>query len=49
MLIEGVLEDLGVKAEVSYPKALAMLEFDDSKLSLAKIKLAIATEGYSLR
>ena len=47
-LIEDALEDLGVKSKVDSKKGLAIVEFDENKVSEDKIKAAIKEEGYQV-
>ena len=48
ILIEDVLEDLGVKSKVDSDKGIAAVEFDENKVSEDKIKAAIKKEGYEV-
>jgi len=48
MLIKSELEDLGVKAEINHETGKAIIEFDEKKTSLDKIKAAISKAGYSV-
>lgn len=45
-LISDALADAGVKSRVDSKKGTAVVEFDESKISLEKIKSIIAKEGY---
>ncbi|MBI5530033.1 MAG: heavy-metal-associated domain-containing protein [Candidatus Doudnabacteria bacterium] len=49
MNIDGELEDTDgvIKADTSYAKAQISVEFDESKISLEKIKGIIKTVGYT--
>ncbi len=47
MLIKSELEDISVKADVSYGAGTAVVEFDEASVSLKKIKEAISKAGYS--
>ena len=46
VLLTDSLEEIGVKAKVSASKGLVEVEYDDTKVSLEKIKSAIKKEGY---
>ena len=46
MLIEGELEDQGVKARCSYVKQMVDVEFDPQKVTEDDIKQTIAQVGY---
>jgi copper chaperone len=48
MLIEDALEDIGVKSKVDSEKGIAVVEFDENKVSEEKIKAAIKGEGYKV-
>ena len=48
MLIEDALEDLGVKSKVDSDKGIAIVEFDESKVSEKTIKKTIKGEGYKI-
>lgn len=48
MLIEDVLEDLGVKSKVNDKEGIAIVEFDENKVSEEKIRAAIKKEGYKV-
>ena len=48
MLIEGDLEDMGVKASCSYARETLNVEFDESKLDEQKIVAAVKSSGYDL-
>lgn len=49
-LIKDDLEELGVeKAEASHKKGNVAVLFDESKISLERIKKAIEDEGYKVR
>jgi copper chaperone len=48
MLIEDALEDIQVKGKVDSKKGLAIVEFDESKVSEEKIKKTIVGEGYKV-
>jgi copper chaperone CopZ len=47
-LIEGELEDIGVKSTVSYQKGEAVVEFDEKKVKEEQINTAIRTAGYKV-
>lgn len=50
MLIEEALSGLGVaKCTVDSSEGVAVLEFDEKKVDLAKIKKAIEAEGYKVK
>lgn len=44
-LIGEALEDIGVKSSINSKKGTAIVQFDDSKISLDQIKKAISDEG----
>ena len=46
MLIKSELEDLGVKSEINSESGKAVIEFDESKITLEKIKEIIKQLGY---
>lgn len=46
MVIEGDLEDIGVKASCSYAKEMVEVEFDEKKLTEDAIKKTIQSAGY---
>ncbi len=50
MQIEGLEDDLEGIASIraSYPKAQAVIEFDESKIQLDRIFEAVERKGYSL-
>ncbi len=50
MQIEGLEDELEGVASIraSYPKAQATIEFDESKISLARIFELVQRKGYSL-
>ena len=49
MLIEDSLEDIGVKKSTINDKTgVAIIEFDESKVSIEEIKIAIKEEGYKV-
>lgn len=48
MVIEGDLEDAGVKAKCSYAKQTLDVEFDEAKIAEIKIKEIVKNSGYSL-
>lgn len=48
LLIEGDLEDVGVKANCNYAKAMLEVEFDEDKISEDKVKKVVKTTGYDL-
>ena len=45
MLIGDALEDEGVKSTVDWQKGVIMVDFDENKISLDKIKQLIKAEG----
>ena len=45
MLIGDALEDIGVKNSVDSKKGLAVVEFDESKVTIDQIKKVIQDEG----
>jgi copper chaperone CopZ len=47
-LMEDILGDLGVKAMASYGEGTIKVEFDDAKINLGDIKMAIEQEGYKV-
>lgn len=48
-LISGALSDVGVKnSGIDFKKGIAIVEFDENKISLEKIKAVIAKEGYKV-
>ncbi len=48
MLIEGDLEDKGVKANCSYAKQNLDVEFDPKKISEEEIKKTVNDSGYEV-
>lgn len=48
MLIEGELEDIGAKATCSYAKQFVDVEYDQTKLTDADVRGAIARAGYQV-
>ena len=48
MLIEDALEDLGAKSKVNDKEGIAVVEFDENKVSEEKIRAAIKKEGYKV-
>jgi copper chaperone CopZ len=48
MLIEDALDDLGVKSNVDNEKGTAVIEFDESKITLEEIEKVIVKEGYQV-
>jgi copper chaperone CopZ len=48
MLIEGELEDAGVKAKCSYAKQEAEVEYDEKKVTENDIKKVIEKAGYGV-
>ena len=48
MLIEDALEDLGAKSKVNDKEGIAVVEFDENKVSLAALKKAVTDEGYTV-
>lgn len=48
MMIEGELEDAGVKARCNYVRQTLDVEFDPEKMTEAKIRDTVAASGYQL-
>lgn len=48
MLIEGELEDIGVKAACHWAKQVVDVEYDSERVSQEQIKRAIAQAGYTV-
>lgn len=48
MVIEGELEDAGVKASCSYAKQTLKVEFDENKTTEETIHAVVKKAGYSL-
>ncbi len=48
MLITDALEEVGAKAQVDSKKGLAVVEFDENKLTKDKIKQIIQKEGFKV-
>lgn len=48
LLIEGELEDIGVKSSCSYAKARLDVEYDGSGVTEEKIRQTIKSAGYDL-
>ena len=48
MVIEGELEDAGVKATCSYVKEVLDVEYDEVKMSEKMIQDVVAKAGYSV-
>ncbi|MDO8516525.1 MAG: heavy-metal-associated domain-containing protein [Nanoarchaeota archaeon] len=48
MLIKSDLEDLGVNADIDHETGKSTLEFDETKITLEKIKATIKEAGYSV-
>ncbi len=46
MVIEGELEDIGVKASCSYARETVEVSYDENKLTDAAIKETIRKAGY---
>lgn len=46
MLIEGELEEIGVKASCNYARATLEVEFDPQKVSKQDIQKAVSSAGY---
>lgn len=46
ILIHDALEEAGAKSKIDHKKGLAVIEFDEAKLSLDQIKSIIQKEGY---
>lgn len=49
MLISDALEDIGVKSSVNLDKNQVIVEFDENKVSLEKIKKEIVSVGYTVK
>lgn len=49
MLIEGELEDRGVRATCNFAKAVVDVEYDPAKISDDTIKQAVKAAGYSVK
>jgi len=49
MMIEGDLEDAGVKASCNYAKSTLTVEFDPKKVSEEKIAEIVTQSGYHLK
>ncbi len=47
-LIKDVLEDEGIKSEISWEKGTAKITFDENKISEEKIHSLISDEGYGV-
>ena len=48
MLINDALQDEGVKSQVNVKKGEVVVDFDESKIKLEKIKSIIKKEGYNV-
>ena len=49
MLLEDSFEDLGVaSATIDWEKGIAVVEFDENKVSLVALKKAVVDEGYTV-
>jgi copper chaperone CopZ len=48
MLLSGIFEDNGVKAEVSLKEGRVNVEFDSGKMTVAGIKSIIKNAGYQV-
>ena len=48
MLIEGELDDIGVKARINYAQQFIEAEFDPQKTTSDQIKKTIAKLGYTV-
>lgn len=48
MVIEGELEDAGVKARCSYTKETLEVEYNPTKVTEPKIRDVVAASGYTL-
>ncbi|MGC5326144.1 copper ion binding protein [Brevibacillus sp. SYSU BS000544] len=46
--VEGALKEIGATGKVDLAKKSVSIEFDESKLSLEKIKEAIEDQGYDV-
>lgn len=49
MLIEGELEDIGVKAHCSYATEQVEVEYDDANISAEDVVAAVKKAGYSVK
>lgn len=49
LLIEGELEDIGVKANCNYAKSVVDVEFDEANISDEDLIQAIKKAGYTVR
>ncbi len=48
LLIEGELEDIGIKSSCSYAKAQLDVEYDGSGVTEEKIRQTVKSAGYDL-
>ncbi|MEW5896814.1 MAG: heavy-metal-associated domain-containing protein [Nanoarchaeota archaeon] len=48
VLISDALAEVGVKSHADTKKGTATIEFDESKITLEKVKSIIAKEGYKV-
>lgn len=48
LVIEGELEDIGVKARCNYASEMLEVEYDEAKLDEDKIRSAVKSAGYDL-
>lgn len=48
MIIEGDLEDAGVKARCNYVKETLEVEYDEDRMSEEKIASVVSQAGYSM-
>lgn len=48
LLIEGELEDIGVRAKCKYASQTLDVEYDEAKLDENKIRTAVKSAGYEI-
>lgn len=48
LVIEGELEDIGVKARCNYASEVLEVEYDETKLDEDKIRSTVQSAGYDL-
>jgi len=49
MLIEGELEDIGVKANVNYRTETLDIEYDEHSITEEEVRKAVVKAGYSVK
>ncbi len=49
MLIKDVLEEIGIKSDVSHEMGTVTVVFDENKITKDQIREAIANEGYEVK